>query len=156
MPRQYINVSRSEFESFLDSIAEYEEIDLDGVNERVYKIPLPSENHDVLIMSGIEGEGSRGCGEDAIRTVVWDWRIEEPVSGRKKTLRLASSPSNPEGWKGSLRPKIQDLMLSWRDYLLDCPDCGSPMVMRDGQGYNAFFGCSRYPDCEGTRDAGEL
>ena len=32
-----------------------------------------------------------------------------------------------------------------------CPKCGSPMVRRDGR-RGAFLGCSRFPDCRGTRD----
>lgn len=151
MPRQYTHVGRSEFESFLSEFAAWEEVDLEGVNERVYKIPLPSDDHDVLIFSTIEGENSRGHGQDAIRTVVWDWRIDAPVSGETKTLRIGPTASNPDGWKGNHLPKLKSLMLSWRDYAVDCPECGSPMVYRDGQGYDPFMGCSKYPDCEGTQ-----
>ena len=151
MPRQYTHVGRSEFEGFLSDIAVWEEVSLEGTNERVYKIPLPSEHHDVLIFSTVEGDSSRGHGEDAIRTVVWDWRIDRPVSGETKTLRIGPTKSNPDGWKGNLQPKIESRMLSWRDYTKDCPDCGSPMVYH---GEWDFFGCSRYPDCEGTRDGG--
>jgi len=33
-----------------------------------------------------------------------------------------------------------------------CPDCGSPMKLRQGrQGW--FLGCSKYPKCRGTREA---
>ncbi len=31
-----------------------------------------------------------------------------------------------------------------------CPKCGSPMVRRTGR-YGAFYGCSTYPKCRGTR-----
>lgn len=31
-----------------------------------------------------------------------------------------------------------------------CPKCGSPMVRRTGK-YGAFYGCSTYPKCRGTR-----
>ena len=31
-----------------------------------------------------------------------------------------------------------------------CPKCGSPMVRRKGR-YGAFYGCSTYPKCRGTR-----
>jgi hypothetical protein len=30
-----------------------------------------------------------------------------------------------------------------------CPKCGAPMVARHGR-YGSFFGCSRFPDCDGT------
>jgi hypothetical protein len=32
-----------------------------------------------------------------------------------------------------------------------CPFCGAPMVHRNGR-YGPFWGCSQYPECEGTRD----
>ena len=39
-----------------------------------------------------------------------------------------------------------------------CPKCGSPMVLRTARlGSNAgsqFYGCTRYPQCRGTRPAG--
>ncbi len=31
-----------------------------------------------------------------------------------------------------------------------CPECGAPMVRRQSK-YGTFYGCSRYPDCTGTR-----
>jgi ssDNA-binding Zn-finger/Zn-ribbon topoisomerase 1 len=31
-----------------------------------------------------------------------------------------------------------------------CPVCGSPMVRRNGP-FGEFFGCSKYPECRGTR-----
>ena len=31
-----------------------------------------------------------------------------------------------------------------------CPKCGSSMVKR--KGYSEFWGCSRYPSCNGTRE----
>ena len=34
-----------------------------------------------------------------------------------------------------------------------CPDCGSPLVMRFGR-YGSFYGCTNYPTCPYTRDAG--
>ena len=34
--------------------------------------------------------------------------------------------------------------------VIKCPDCGSPMVKRNGR-YGEFYGCSTYPKCRGTR-----
>jgi ssDNA-binding Zn-finger/Zn-ribbon topoisomerase 1 len=33
-----------------------------------------------------------------------------------------------------------------------CPECNSKMVSRKGQ-FGTFWGCSKYPDCRGTRDS---
>jgi ribosomal protein L37AE/L43A len=40
-------------------------------------------------------------------------------------------------------PAVSDVM---------CPECGSKMVSRKGQ-FGVFWGCSKYPNCKGTRDA---
>jgi len=37
-----------------------------------------------------------------------------------------------------------------RSINIKCPRCGAPMVLRSGR-YGKFYGCSRYPDCRGTR-----
>lgn len=39
-----------------------------------------------------------------------------------------------------------------------CPECGSVMVLRqpkEGQDWEAFWGCSKYPRCKGTRQIDE-
>lgn len=33
-----------------------------------------------------------------------------------------------------------------------CPECDGPMVSRTGK-YGVFWGCKRYPTCNGTRDS---
>jgi hypothetical protein len=35
-----------------------------------------------------------------------------------------------------------------------CPKCDSPMTQRTGK-FGAFWGCTRYPECKGTRRTGE-
>lgn len=32
-----------------------------------------------------------------------------------------------------------------------CPDCGSKMISRTGK-FGVFWGCSKFPECKGTRD----
>ncbi len=39
-----------------------------------------------------------------------------------------------------------------------CPDCGAQMVLRRPKSYQdwePFWGCSEYPDCEGSRNIDE-
>ncbi|KGE20073.1 topoisomerase DNA-binding C4 zinc finger domain-containing protein [Paenibacillus wynnii] len=36
---------------------------------------------------------------------------------------------------------------------LKCPKCNAPMVFREGS--PDFYGCSRYPECRGTRQLNE-
>ncbi|MBU3902215.1 MAG: topoisomerase DNA-binding C4 zinc finger domain-containing protein [Candidatus Thermoplasmatota archaeon] len=33
---------------------------------------------------------------------------------------------------------------------MKCPKCGSPMIERKGK-YGKFWGCSRYPSCDGSQ-----
>lgn len=155
MPTQYINVTVDEFENVLGSVAEFERADVDGVNEIVYDCPLPDDDLTIRVFSTLVGENARGCGDDAIRCVVWDHEIDAPVGGRKKTLRIAPTRSNPEGWAGNFKPKLRDLYANWRDHRTEtCPACGAPMALRDGQ-YGPFLGCTRYPDCRCTQDVEE-
>ncbi len=35
----------------------------------------------------------------------------------------------------------------------NCPDCGSPLVQRDGK-FGEFVGCTGYPDCKWTCEVG--
>lgn len=40
----------------------------------------------------------------------------------------------------------------------DCPICGAKMRLRrprPGQRWRAFWGCSQYPECDGSREIGE-
>lgn len=40
---------------------------------------------------------------------------------------------------------------------LTCPDCGSGMILRSNrQNGQKFWGCSKYPNCRGTRDENGL
>lgn len=152
MPRHYVNITKDEFEEVLDKTVEYQEIDMAGVNERVYSIDLPSDPHDIRVFSTIVGENSRGCGRDSIKIVIWNDTLEEPVGGRRKTLRIGPTDSNPHGWKANIVPKIADLLANWRNELYgDCPECSGTMCYRNGK-YGEFLGCSNYPECKHTDD----
>ena len=35
---------------------------------------------------------------------------------------------------------------------ISCAECGAPMVLRNSR-YGTFYGCKRYPDCEGIHGA---
>lgn len=38
-----------------------------------------------------------------------------------------------------------------------CPDCGGPMLLRTNrQNGDKFWGCTKYPNCRGTRDSAGL
>ena len=64
--------------------------------------------------------------------------------------------------RGLLQEYIQDICKLGeqpqdpaQDYL--CPDCGSAMKVRTNrQNGNKFYGCTKYPECKGTRDENGL
>lgn len=94
---------------------------------------------------------ARDVGQDAIRTVVWHHEFERPIGGRRKTLRIGPSDSNPEGWRGNLRPKIEWVRQNWRVYdaaQMTCPDCGSEMTGAKSE-YGEFMSCT---ECDHTED----
>jgi len=149
--RQYENVTEAEFDAFMDDLAKYEKSVPENAREIVYDIPTPSDTLVVRVWSTLVRGNSRAKGQDAIRAVVWDTEEEQPIGGREKTLRLGPTDSNPEGWKGNLRPKIVDLVSSWRDYDKECPECGNRMALREpsrGDDWDAFWGCTNYPNCQ--------
>lgn len=148
--RQYESVSEEEFDAFMDDLANYEKSVPDNANEIVYDIPLPTDTLVIRVWSTVVAGHARAKGDDAIRCVVWDVEEDQPIGGREKTLRLGPTDSNPEGWKGNLRPKIQDLVANWRSYDKECPNCGSRMALREpgrGDDWDEFWGCTSYPEC---------
>lgn len=149
--RQYENVTEDEFDAFMNDLATYEKHVPADSREVAYDIPLPTDDLVIRVWSTIVRGNSRDCGDDSIKAVVWDTENGKPVGGREKTLRLAPTDSNPEGWKGNLRPKIQDLVANWRKYDKVCPKCGNRMALREpgrNDNWTAFWGCTNYPVCE--------
>jgi DNA topoisomerase-1 len=57
-----------------------------------------------------------------------------------------SRPLEPEA--SSEQAEVRDEKLTEKA----CPKCGAPMVLRRGR-YGQFYGCSRYPDCDGIERA---
>lgn len=138
----YTGFTRSEFESWLDNFASFEEVQTDA-SERVYAINLPDDDLELRIFSTLQGGRARSCGSDAIRCVLWHTDENAPVGGKKKTLRI-------ETWRKNLSEKVKDLMLNWREYYNGrCPECGGVMQTREGE-FGEFLGCSNYPRCQHT------
>ena len=63
-----------------------------------------------------------------------DQVAEHIISGGGKRLR--------RGTRGKAAPEVNPD--------IHCPQCNAPMVKRQSQ-HGAFWGCSRYPNCKGTR-----
>lgn len=141
--QRYTAIDRDEFEAFLDEHAEWKRGS--GIaTEFIYDIPLPQDHLTIRIFSSIDRTTgfTRPCGEDAIRCVIWNHRVGEPIAGRVRTHRI-------ETWRSNLLEKIQSLAENWRDYDRECPVCSSPLAEKEGP-YGEFFGCVRYPECDYT------
>lgn len=145
-------ITRQEFESFLDDHTSWSLVD-ERYEELVYSINLPSERLSVRLFSGIDKHSgkSRRKGSDAIRCVVWDDWNNTPVGGEKRTHRI-------DTWEKNLLPKIQNLMVNWRDFGTECPRCLEQsesnerhrknvglLTKREGK-YGEFLSCNTYGD----------
>lgn len=150
--RRYHRITQEEFEEFLLDFTAARRVDVPGTSELVYAIDLPRDELELRIYSTLEAGTARNCGDDAIRTVIWDLEHDEPIGGRTKTLRI-------ESWRGNLAPKIRDLMSNWRDEIHGyCDECGRPMNLREpgrDDDWDAFLGCSGYPECKNTEELDE-
>ena len=128
--------------------------------ERVWQLDLrgqqPSPSVLVYTSLPVGGGNVRGCGQDAVRVVVGIRRTEtdwQPIRESRRLYRTA-----PQGQE-SLR--VEAFCSRLRDALRDavrvamrvprCPECGGPMVERNGR-RGRFLGCCSYPDCRGTRE----
>lgn len=140
-------ISREQFEEFMPRAAE--EIEVTNVDERVYEMPLPSDDLSVRIFSTLQGDSTRGYGEDAIRTVVWSETADGPVGGETKTLRIGT-------WRKNLRQKLKALYSEWRQYDHGaCPECGAGVLCERSGQYGEFLSCSAWnggAGCEYTED----
>ncbi|WP_029655590.1 DNA topoisomerase 3 [Marinobacter daepoensis] len=83
------------------------------------------------------------------RTAVWEATLESIRRGE----------DDPRLFLETLKREIRELMdrrqtpdsgALTSEPALHCPKCRAPMVRRDGK-FGAFFACTRYPSCNGTR-----
>ena len=85
------------------------------------------------------------------RTAVWESTLEAIRRGE----------ADPRGFISQLQEEIAGLINRQpgtntanteddTDSRIHCPKCRAPMVQRDGK-FGAFFACTRYPKCKGTR-----
>lgn len=144
---RYVSISRKDFEAFLDGLAwEFTKVRA-LADEYVYRCDVPGDRLQLRVYSSVDckTEHGREKGADAIRTVLWNRRADQPVGGRERTHRIGS-------WRSNLREKIEYLRVispQYADAMGDCPDCGAALVVRDGE-YGEFIGCSGFPHCTHT------
>jgi len=125
-----------------------EQIRLDGVKEVVYGklIEDGDDLYQLRVFTGIEGTESRGCGKDAIKTILVkrDGDEEHIVGSGKKVYRM-------DDWQKHLTKRVTTEV---KDMLpRKCKSCGKHMkrVTIKARGLD-FFGCSDYPNCRYTEE----
>jgi hypothetical protein len=149
--KRYVAVTRDEFEEALEETKiNWHRLDLENVGEWVYQSGHLHNVPSTVVLrtfSTIDKRTNkaRGKGKDAIRTVIWDVELGQPVGGRKKTLRIKT-------WRSNLIPKINELVEEVGQMVIICDRCGSHMVIRENaKTGEEFLGCSSYPDCKNTK-----
>jgi hypothetical protein len=154
MSATYTCITAGDFEDFITGLVPGAELaDPEGVSEEVWDLPLPHDDLSIRVFSTVAGGEGRDRGSDAIRCTLWHHGEDAPVGGRRKTLRIGPSESNPEGWRRNLREKVEDLYANWRsEYNGRCPKCSGVLVKREpgaGDDWSPFLACSRWDGGDG-------
>jgi hypothetical protein len=135
-----VEISRGEMHEFLTAQG-FVEISLQGTRERVFaKIVDPAKGREISlrVYTTIEGESSRGNGEDAIRTV-----LVTRVDGLIKIVGSDKRVHRVAGWKANLQSRID----RWQEQIgPSCPKCSRATVRRKSK-RGPFWGCCNYPVC---------
>ncbi len=135
---QAVVITREEMAQFL-SLQGFKLVQVPGTKELVYG-KIVGSNLCLRVYTSIEGESSRGVGEDAIRTV-----LVTKVGDQVKFVGVDKRVHRVENWATNLQSRID----GWREQLgPGCPKCGCVTVRRTSR-RGFFFGCVRYPDCNG-------
>lgn len=145
--KRYERIDEEEMAEFLPDVAE--EVEVRNTEEKVYELPLPSDDLSIRVFTTLQDGQGRDLGADAIRTVIWSETADGPIGGEKKTLRIQT-------WRKNLREKIENLYSNWRNWDHgECPECENGVLCeREGQ-YGKFLACSEWNGgrgCEHTEN----
>lgn len=69
--------------------------------------------------------------------------VEYTVNTRESILKSLDTVKGILAEEDKPKPIYEDVK---------CPECEGPMISRTGK-YGVFWGCKRYPTCNGTRDS---
>lgn len=142
--KTYQNITINEMESFLFPLG-FQKIEIPNTKEIVFgkRIDKNSIPISMRVYSGIVGNSSRGCGDDAIRVNAFAKTTKNEIK-KVVTCRRVNRIGT---WRKNLESRI-------REVFEKCPSqickCGNPMVVREGK-LGEFLGCSNYPECKETR-----
>ena len=101
-----------------------------------------------------KGKALIGALPDSIRTpdrtAVWEATLESIRRGEADPRQFIASLQEEITGFINRRPAANDTGPEVGENRIHCPKCRAPMVQRDGK-FGAFFACTRYPQCKGTR-----
>jgi ssDNA-binding Zn-finger/Zn-ribbon topoisomerase 1 len=134
-----VEISRRDMHEFLAAQG-FTEMTLQGTKERVYGKVVDAKTPICLrVYTSVEGESTRGVGEDAIRCV-----LVTKVGNEVKIIGSDKRVQRVAGWKANLQNRLDN----WRDQLGPaCPKCAG-MTTRKRSRRGPFWGCCKYPVCQ--------
>lgn len=101
-----------------------------------------------------KGKALIGALPDSIRTpdrtAVWEATLESIRRGEADPRQFIANLQEEITGFINRRPAANDAGPEADENRIHCPKCRAPMVQRDGK-FGAFFACTRYPQCKGTR-----
>ncbi len=141
----FVTFSKQDFDEFMSK--HYPNSSLSPfspeVSEYIYLIPTNIPHIIVKVFSSIDTRTniSREYGSDALRVVLYNNKINRPISSPHK-----SHIKRMKNWRLYLKSAITELKNKVEFYNRTCPKCGNPLVHRISK-RGDFFGCSSYPQC---------
>ena len=101
-----------------------------------------------------KGKALIGALPDSIRTpdrtAVWEATLESIRRGEADPREFIANLQEEITGFINRRPAANDPAPDTDTPRIHCPKCRAPMIQRDGK-FGAFFACTRYPQCKGTR-----
>jgi hypothetical protein len=140
MATRYVPFTISAFTAVMDRLG-FVAITIHGTHEYVFERAFEEDRFSVRIYSSITigADSTRGCGEDAIRVLIYD-RVMDRNTHTVIVHRTKNALTN-------VVARARD-MWTWKKQ--NKCSCGSIMVVREGRG-TKFLGCTSYPNCKNTR-----
>lgn len=145
MAARYVQWSEAQVRPVLEG-AGFTQVRVAGTSELVFERGTAEPKVRIRVYTTINpwGDG-RAKGSDAGRVVLVGSGSNRPLWSAKRVHRT----------KGFLDNLLERCREAWHaaSSLQRCPDCGAFMTVRESKrSGDKFLGCSRYPECRGTRN----
>lgn len=130
----------------------FERVGVGGTRETVMERKV--EGHSTrcirVLTSAVKGQAARDCGKDAARVQVIVRRGDGNGGIEWRIVWTAKRVHRTQNFLKNLQQRCRN---AWKVAQSECPKCGAMMVPRRKKGAkkNTFMGCTRYPNCRGTR-----